>query len=133
MQPAPPPYAVSTSTFAFPALAALAGSLPLGSGREAALAALLAARMAAGAEPSSGLSRATRAARATAARQWLPAMCPDTRVRAACTAVVESTADDQPESVAKALHRVIEVTASHLTVAARSELTSLAKAFERAD
>lgn len=127
LRPPAPPFAVPAVAFRFPALAALAGRLPVGSGREAALAALLVARLAAGMVPDARLARPIRAQRAAAARQWLPSMCPDVRVRAACTTLAAATAEDDPSPVGKALVRVIEVTAPHLDSAARSELSALAR------
>ena len=44
----PLPYSLESLAFPFPALAALAGRLPLGGGREVALAAMLVARLAHG-------------------------------------------------------------------------------------
>ena len=48
MHTEPLPYALEPLRFPFPALAALAGRLPLGGGREVALAALMTARLAQG-------------------------------------------------------------------------------------
>src|SRR5512140_2779209 len=98
LQPPAPPYALTAPAFRFPALAALAGGLPVGAGREAALAVLLVARLATGALPEGPLSRALRARRATAARHWIGATCPDVRVRGACLALADATAGDEPEA-----------------------------------
>jgi hypothetical protein len=127
--PSSPPGAVQTIRFRFPALAALAGQLPVGAGREAALAALLSARMAAGAALPSPLPAALREVRAAAARHWLQGSCPDAKVRAACSALAEATAGDAPEGVASALARVMEVTAPNLDTAARLEFGTLIAVF----
>ena len=129
LRPPAPPYALATTAFRFPALAALAGRLPLGSGREAVLAALIAARLAAGATPPSPLDRTRRTARAVAAQQWLHATCPDPRVRAACSALADATAGNVGDSVAQALQRVMEVTAPHLDQGARSEILAIIRVF----
>jgi hypothetical protein len=131
LRPPSPPYSVENAEFAFPALAALMGRLPLGAGREAMLAALLAARLAAGAIPGN-LPVAARRQRAASAAHWLRAMCPDAKVRVACTALADATGGDAPESVAKALQTVIDVTAGQLDTAARSELAGLAATLRRA-
>lgn len=135
LQPELPPYSVEPATFQFPALAALAGKLQLGSGREAAVAALLAARLARDAADPDTLDRATREARAAAARDWFRALCPDARIRAACTAVADATGGPGPRSeggldtaaLARAIQRVSEVTSRHLDAAARRELEALAR------
>jgi hypothetical protein len=121
----PPPYSLETPSFRFPALAALAGRLPLGSGRETALAVLLSARVAEGALTPGLLSASVRKARGAAAHQWLAATCPDAKVRAACTALVEAAATGDRAAIGKAVTRVMDVTAGHLDAAARSELRQL--------
>lgn len=126
LRPPSPPFAVAPATFRFRALASLAGRLPIGAGRETALAALLSARLAAGALPSAQHARPVRVARAAAMKQWLTAMCPDVKVRAACAVLADATAEDDPDGVVRALQRVIEVTAPHIDAAARAEFTSLA-------
>ena len=126
LRPPLPPFAVTPATFRFPALASLAGRLPIGAGRETALAALLAMRIAAGSLPSAQHAQPVRVARAAAMKQWLTAMCPDAKVRAACAVLADTTAEDDPEAVVRALQRVMEVTAPHLDAAARAEITSLA-------
>jgi hypothetical protein len=130
LRPPPPPYSLAPTDFRFPALAALGGRLSLGAGREAVVAVLLAARLAAGAVPATPLSRELRAARAAAAVQWLGATCPDARVRSACVAVADASAADAPLAIASALAKVIEVTSTHLDPAARAELTTLARIFD---
>lgn len=131
LRPQLPPYSVEPATFRFPALAALAGKLPLGSGREAVLSALLAARLAAQTLHADADGSAL-AARAAAARDWFRALCPDAKVRAACTAVADATAggpggQSDAEAVARALHRLAEVAGRHLDAAARAELETLAR------
>ena len=90
---------------------------------------LLVARLATRALGPAALSCALRAKRATAARHWIGATCPDARVRAACIALADATAGDEPEPVARALLSVADAAAQHLGQAARLELTSLARSF----
>ena len=129
LRPPGPPFSLDAVTFRFPALAGSAGSLPIGSGREAALAALLVARLAADAIPPGSLPLVLRAERATAARHWLGATCPDARVRNACAAVAEATGGDDGALVGRALTGLIEAISHVLDEAARMELAALARAF----
>src|SRR5262245_54071178 len=69
--PSAPPYALASTPFRFPALAALAGRAPLGGQREVALATYLAARLAHDTLPERAVSPTTRTERAANARTWL--------------------------------------------------------------
>lgn len=69
-----PPYALAPTQFPFPALAALAGRLPLGGGREVALAVLTVARLAVVLLPPDALPAEERQARAQGARVWLASL-----------------------------------------------------------
>lgn len=120
-----PPFALTPATFRFQALASLAARSALGNGREAMLAMLLTARVA---EGMLTLPRASRVVRAAAASQWLSVSCPDAKIRAACISVVEATADDAREPLARALTRVVEANAAHLDGASKAELTALVRA-----
>ena len=119
------PYSVAPIPFPFVALARLAGSLPLGQGRESALAVLLVARLADAALVGDVVPAAV-ARRAVAAKKWLLALCPDRAVSGATAAVCDAIVAGDSRSVRRTLVRVTEVTAPILTAAARSELTSLA-------
>jgi hypothetical protein len=121
-----PPFAVAPATFRFPALATLASRSALGAGREAILSVLLTARLVDGAA-SGSLPRPAREQRAAAAAQWLGTACPDARIRAACLAVVDATADDAHEPLARGLSKLIEATAAHLDGASKAELAALVR------
>lgn len=118
------PYAVTPIPFRFVALARLAGSLPLGQGRESALAVLLVARLAQAALVG-GLVPAAMAKRAASGRKWLHSLCPDKVVCAATAAVCDAITAGDPRAIERAMARVTEVTAPILTAAARAELTTI--------
>src|SRR3954465_7167797 len=65
VSPNQPPYAVPSTEFRFPALAALAGRAQLGGDREVALALYVAARLAQDCRGASALSDSSRAERAS--------------------------------------------------------------------
>jgi hypothetical protein len=90
------------------------------------LAVLLTARVAEGGI-NPGLPRQARVERAAAAAHWLGTSCPDAKIRAACVAAIEASAEDDREPLAKALTRLIEVNGLHLDGASRSELTALVR------
>lgn len=122
----PPPYALTGTEFPYRALAALAGRAPLGGAREAALATLLAARLAEAMLPPISLSVAVRRTRADGARHWLTSIALSSPIKAAVGRLVDVTATDDPHGAAMALIRVTEVTAPHLDRGARLELERLA-------
>jgi hypothetical protein len=122
---APPPYALAGIEFPFRALAALAGRAPLGGAREAALAALLGARLVEAMLPPTSLPTGARKARADGARLWLTSVALTAPVRQAVSRLVEASAGDDPRQAAHALTRVTEVTAQHLDRGARLELDRL--------
>jgi hypothetical protein len=122
-----PQYLLAPTRFRFPALAALAGALPHGQGRESAVALLLVARVAASALEESVVP-AGSVKRAEAARSWLPATCPDRQVRSATVALCDAVVAGEPRGIRRAMAKVMEVTAPILSPAARSELAPLAKA-----
>lgn len=126
-----PPYALEPTTFRFPALAALAGRMPLGGQREVALAAYLAARLAHDALPDRGLSGAIRAERSAGAKTWLGTLALPGSVRPALLRLVEASAGTSAQ-VAEAVRGVIAVTANLLDGRSKSELEQLAAAFEKA-
>lgn len=126
-----PPYALEPTTFRFPALAALAGRMPLGGRREVALAAYLAARLAHDALPDRGLNEAIRAERSAGAKTWLGTLALPGSVRPALLRLVEASAGTSVQ-VAEAVRGVIAVTANLLDGRSKSELEQLAAAFEKA-
>ena len=118
------PYSVAPIPFPFVALARLSGALPLGQGRESALAVLLVARLAHAALAGDVVPAAV-AKRAVAAKKWLVALCPDRTVCGASGAVCDAIIAGDPRLVRRCMTRVTEVTAPILTAAARSELASV--------
>jgi hypothetical protein len=121
----PPPYALAGTEFPFRALAALAGRAPLGGAREAALAVLMAARLADAMLPPTALSIASRRVRAEGARHWLSTIALGAPIRAAITRVVDATAIDDPHGAAVALGKATEVAAGYLDRGSRRELERL--------
>jgi hypothetical protein len=119
------PYSVSLIPFRFVALASLAGSLPLGHGRESALAALLVARLAAAALAGDAVPAAL-AKRVEGTRGWLPSLCPDRAVRRATLDVCEAVLGGERAQILTAIGNVIDVTSPILSVGARAELVALA-------
>lgn len=122
----PSPYALVAPVFRFRSLALAAGRTPLGGAREATLAALIAARLAAALLPPVTLLVAARTARAEAARGWLGSVALPAVPKLAITRLVESTAAGDRATVAIAVAKVTEVTAPYLDRASRSELEELA-------
>lgn len=124
-----PPYAVAPSAFPFPAVAALAGRVPLGGPREAVLACFMAARLARDAMDTSGgaVPPSLRQARSRGARAWLGALAVPAGVRGAVAKLIDASALDDPSAMRAPLNSVIGVTASYLDSAARSELDRLAQ------
>jgi len=120
-----PPYAVGTAEFPFKALAALVGRAPLGGAREVVLATLVAARLAEGATSPLSLPVALRAARAETARLWFSSVALPVATRPALLKLVDASASADLRTIAVAVARVTEVTATHLDRAARLELERL--------
>jgi hypothetical protein len=125
-----PPYALASTTFRFPALAALAGRAPLGGQREVALATYLGARLAHDALRERGLAQSVRVERATSAKQWLSTLALPAAVRPALARLIETSGGEQ-KSIAEAVRAVTTVTANFLDSRARLELDQLAVALER--
>jgi hypothetical protein len=125
----PPPYALTTPTFAFRSLASLAARAALGGPRETALATLIAARLAAGAAPPAVLAPPLRVARADAARVWLTSVALPAPVRAAIGKLVDATAGNDDRMIVLALAKVTDTTAPQLNRSARAELDRLAARF----
>jgi hypothetical protein len=120
------PYALDTLRFPFPALASLAGRLPLGGGREVALAALMTARLAQGVTTGDALPVGERVTRAAAAKVWLASLAlpPTTRVPfARCVEATTGTA----LQVAGALRSLVAAAGMHLDGPSVQELETLAR------
>jgi hypothetical protein len=122
----PLPFSLEPLAFPFPALAALAGRLPLGGGREVALASLLMARLAQGVSGSEPMSAADRVSRAASAKVWLASLALPAPTRVPFARCVEATAGS-PLQVAGALRSVIAATGSHLDGPSIQELEKLAR------
>lgn len=122
----PLPYALETLRFPFPALAALAGRLPLGGGREVALASLLVARLAQGVAAGESLPAAERASRAAGAKVWLASLALPATTRVPFARCVESTTGT-PSQVAGTLRSLVAAAGAHLDGPSVQELERLAR------
>jgi hypothetical protein len=120
------PYSLRELAFPFPALAALAGRLPLGGGREIALAALTAARLSAAMLEPDPLPPPERTARAAAARTWLASLALPSALRAHFTRCFESTAST-PAGAASTVRSLLTVINANLDGPASQELDRLAR------
>jgi len=121
-----PPYSLRALAFPFPALAALAGRLPLGGGREIALAALTAARLASAMLEPDPLAPADRTTRAAAARVWLASLALPTAMRAPFLRCFESTASS-PMGAAGTVRSLLTIINVHLDGPSSQELDRLAR------
>lgn len=120
------PYALEPLRFPFPALAALAGRLPLGGGREVALAALLTARLAQGVAAGDPLPPGDRAARAAATKVWLASLALPATTRVPFARCVEATTGT-PLQMAGALRALVAAAGAHLDGPSVQELEKLAR------
>jgi hypothetical protein len=121
-----PPFALAPITFPFPALAGLAGRLPLGGGREVALAVLTAARLAAVMLPPEALPGDERQARATAARVWLASLALPAPLRVPLARAIDASATG-PMPMSSALRGVSAAAASYLDGGSSLELDRLVR------
>ena len=119
-----PPYAVRETPFRFPALAALAGRGQIGGDREVALAFFQTARLVVGVLPPNALPAPARAARATAARQWLSALALPTALRMPFMRLADATAATSAD-VRPAMRTVIDAAGPTLDPPSRAELERL--------
>ena len=120
------PYSLRSLAFPFPALAALAGRLPLGGGREIALASLTVARLASAMLEPDPLAPADRVSRASAARVWLASLALPATMRAPFVRCFESTAGI-PLGAAGAIRSLQTVVNAHLDAPSSQELDRLAR------
>ena len=120
------PYGLESLGFPFPALALLAGRLPLGGGREVALAALMVGRLAGSLSGTYALTATERTARATAAKVWLASLALPANTRVPFARCIESTTGS-PIQVAAALRAMIAAAGVHLDGASVGELERLAR------
>lgn len=128
MHVTPPPFALATPAFLFPALAQLAGRAPLGGAREVALACFVTARLAAGVLPPRELSAEVRRTRAASARSWLAALSLPAALRVPFARLADASGQDEREPIIAALERVAAGANEHLDAPARAELEALARA-----
>ena len=120
------PYALDPLRFPFPALASLAGRLPLGGGREVALAALMTARLAQGVTTGETLQLGERVTRAAAAKVWLASLALPATTRVPFARCVESTTGTSLD-VAGALRSLVAAAGTHLDGPSVQELERLAR------
>lgn len=120
------PYRLEPLGFPFPALAALAGRLPLGGGREVALAALVTARLATALRGTEALSQADRSTRATAAKVWLASLALPATTRVPFARCIDSTTSTSLQ-VSGALRSLLAVAATHLDGGSVQELERLTR------
>jgi hypothetical protein len=92
------------------------------------LAALMAARLAAGQTGPHPLPLSLRISRAATARSWLASLALPATLRAPFARVVDASAGESRAAVAAALATVIEVTGPHLDHPAQVDLRSIAHA-----
>lgn len=126
MHTEPLPYSLEPLAFPFPALASLAGRLPLGGGREVALASLLVARLGQGLKGPEPMSAPDRVARAASAKVWLASLALPAATRVPFARCVEATANS-PLQVAGALRSLISAVSPHLDGPAIQELEKLTR------
>jgi hypothetical protein len=122
----PLPFGLEPISFPFPALAALAGRLPHGGGREVALAALTCARLASGALGPCAHSPAERAARANGAKLWLASVALPAHTRVPFARCIDATAGSVAAIVAP-LRALITAATPNLDGSAVEELERLAR------
>jgi len=122
-----PPYALTEPAFPLRALAVASSRAPLGGAREALMATLVAARLAAAVHGPAALPAPLRAERAGAARHWMGALTLAAPLRAALGRLLDASVRGDAATVAAALADVTEVTAPHLDRKARSELDRLTR------
>lgn len=122
----PLPYTVHYAHFEFPALIARAAALPLGGGREIALATLMAARLANGSTREFNLTAEERSARANGARVWLSSIALPSTLRNPIAKCIESTTGS-PQSVASAVRALLNAVSQHLDQPSVLELEKLVR------
>ena len=127
--PAPrAPYSLEPCTFAFPALASLAGRAPLGGPRELALSCFLVGRIVRDALSFEDvLSPEQLQYRIQGTKHWLGSAAIQTAARAALFRLVEASSTRDRGTVRAALDVVMTVTANQLDQGARLELLRLAQ------
>jgi hypothetical protein len=128
--PAPrAPYSLEPLTFAFPALASLAGRAPLGGPRETALGCLIASRILRDSLALDAMLTAEQLQqRIQGAKHWLGSAAIQAPSRAALGRLLEASSTKDRGAMRAALDVVMTVTANQLDQGARLELVRLAQA-----
>lgn len=128
--PAPrAPYSLEPCTFAFPALASLAGRAPLGGPRELALSCFLVGRIVRDALSYEDVLTAEQLQyRIQGAKHWLGSAAIQAPVRSALVRLVEASSTRDSSSIRTTFEAVMTVTANQLDQGARLELLRLAQA-----
>lgn len=131
MRPPVPPYSVGPIRFPFRALAAHAGSAPLGRGREVALACLMAARLSS--QASLALPAPVRAGRAAGASRWFASLALPTPLRAPLSRMASASAGDSAPELAAALGAVIAASRRHLDDPSLAELETIVRGLTKGE
>jgi hypothetical protein len=122
------PYSLEPCTFAFPALASLAGRAPLGGPRELALACFLASRILRDSVDADDLTAEQLQHRVQGAKHWLGSAAIQAPARSALVRLVEASFTRDRNAILTAFEVVMTVTANQLDQGARLELVRLAQA-----
>jgi hypothetical protein len=120
------PFALAPIDFPFPALAGLAGRLPLGGGREVALAVLTVARLGTVLLPPEALPLEERQVRASAARVWLASLALPAPLRVPLARAIDASAAGAMP-MASALRSLSAAASSYLDGSASLELDRLVR------
>lgn len=123
--PADPMRLTEPKPFGFGALAAWAGTAPLGGPRETGLAVLMVCRVAAEATDGGAIDADARRERAQAARQWLGTLALPVAVRTASARAIDATIDPVPDLLGAALLQVIAAAGAPLDEAALADVRRL--------
>ena len=122
---AAPPYALASTGFAFPALAALAARAPIGGQRETVLACLVVARLVSAVAPPSILTIESLRERAEAARAWLGTHQLPQDVRGRLGQTANATGSGDATTVAAELEALVEAAGDALDAPSKAELARL--------
>jgi hypothetical protein len=123
------PYSLEPCTFAFPALASLAGRAPLGGPRELALACILASRILRDTLAVDALLTPEQLQnRIQGAKHWLGSAAIQAPAKTALARLVEASSTGDRSTIRASFDVVMTVTANQLDQGARLELVRLAQA-----
>jgi hypothetical protein len=122
-----PPFALTTPSFRFRALASRAGRASLGGDREVALACFVSARLIAGLIAPYSIVPGDAATRAAGARVWLASQSLPVQTRTGVVAAIAAVASSNRRAASKALRMLIDAGKTQLDPASLAELTELAR------